>query len=171
VAFLTNVSASIQALAVLLVLVLALVVQARNSPYVTSAFNELEQRAILVSAVTLYCGLFFVSDALNIYTKILLFVAIVLANVYFLGLWMYRICIAGCSILLIKIPFLKRFTSAYTTSNDRVLPLAEHQADASFSVDRSLKAADAPANSVMDGSVDRSSSLIRNSASIDISGG
>lgn len=171
VAFLTNVSSSIQALAVLLVLAVALVIQARNMPYVISTLNELEQRAILVSAVTLYCGLFFVSDALNTYTKILLFVAIVLTNVYFLGLWMYRICITGCTILLMKIPFLKRFTSAYKAANDRVLPLAENQAEVSFSMDRSLKGANAPANSVMDGSVDRSSSLMRHSASIDISAG
>ena len=174
VVFLSNISPLVQALAVLFVLIVSLVVQARNLPYVTGTFNELEERGILVSVVTLYCGLFFVSDALDMYSKVLLFVAIVFANVYFLLMWLYRICIAGCKMLLLKIPFLSRFTSAYTASNDRVLPQAENQAEVSFSMDRSLKGLeglDAPANSVLDGSVDRSSSLMRPSGSLDVSGG
>ena len=169
VVFLSNVSVLIQALAVLFVLIVAFFVHRAHLPYITTTYNKLEEKAILVSAVTLYCGLFYISDSLDFYTKIFLFVVIVGINVHFLSIWCYRVLLAGCSIIVRKIPFLKRFTSAYTTSNDRVIPASSSPANLSFSVDRSIKVLEVPANSVLDASVERSLSMVRHNASISVS--
>ena len=56
----------------------------------------MESRSIFVATITIYCGLFYLTEALDEYTKIILFVVIVCANVYFLLYWctkMFQVCL------------------------------------------------------------------------------
>ena len=49
----------------------------------------MEIRSIIVSAVTIYAGLFFMTDDLNEYWKMLLFILMIISNVSFLYYWAY----------------------------------------------------------------------------------
>jgi hypothetical protein len=57
--FLSTVSIMVQALSVLAVLLVSLFFQLQLQPFATPTFNRLELKSILVSAVTIYSGLFY----------------------------------------------------------------------------------------------------------------
>jgi hypothetical protein len=57
--FLSTVSIMVQALSVLAVLLISLFFQLQLQPFATPTFNRLELKSILVSAVTIYSGLFY----------------------------------------------------------------------------------------------------------------
>jgi hypothetical protein len=85
--FLINISVHIQALTVLLVLLGALVLQAKHEPFTEPQLNELEFRSILTSLVTIYCGLFYLTEDLEEVMKVILFLLIVTLNAYFILYW------------------------------------------------------------------------------------
>jgi len=90
--FIFNISVSIQALCAMLVLVLAVIFQMREAPYITAILNTLEQRAIVVATITVYCGLWFMTGDLGESAKVVMLVVIVVANLYFLILWSVQVC-------------------------------------------------------------------------------
>ena len=160
--FLTSVSPSFQALGVLLVLMVSLVVHVYSSPYNVNVLNQLEKRSILVSAVTLYCGLFYMTEQLGYASQMALFVAIVMVNLYFLVTWFTHLCRAGCILLFTHFPFMSRIWSAasymITSKSPRILPsesLSVADLSSHLSLDRSVDkrgSIEAPCNSVLDGS-------------------
>jgi hypothetical protein len=90
--FLSTVSITVQALSVLAVLLISLFFQLQVRPFLSVQFNRLELKSILVSAVTIYSGLFYQTDSIcecyaAIEVKILLFVVIISSNIYFLMSW------------------------------------------------------------------------------------
>jgi hypothetical protein len=78
---------SVQALTVQLVLLVALFWQYDTGPYTTSALNRLELRAIMVADVTIYCGLYYLTDNLSTASSWFFFLAIVIVNAVFLIYW------------------------------------------------------------------------------------
>jgi hypothetical protein len=52
----------VQALSVLAVLLISLFFQLQLQPFATAVFNRLELKSILVSAVTIYSGLFYQTE-------------------------------------------------------------------------------------------------------------
>lgn len=60
--FLSTVSIMVQALSVLAVLLISLFFQLQLQPFATAVFNRLELKSILVSAVTIYSGLFYQTE-------------------------------------------------------------------------------------------------------------
>lgn len=90
--FVLNISVAIQALCAMLVLVLAVVFQMREAPYINAVLNKLEHRAIVVAAVTVYCGMWFMTGDIGELSKVVMLVVIVAANVYFLLLWSVQVC-------------------------------------------------------------------------------
>ena len=64
-------------------------------PYDTAELNALELRSIIVSGVTIYSGLYYLTDDLNTFTKIFFFALICLANAYFLFFWVFGLVAAG----------------------------------------------------------------------------
>ena len=70
--------------------------------------NECETRSILVSAVTIYCGLYYLTGHLTETTKFAFFVFIVTANAYFLVYWAMKMFGAGLDLVVQKIPCLKK---------------------------------------------------------------
>jgi len=90
--FLSTVSITVQALSVLAVLLVSLFLQLQVGPFFSSQFNRLELKSILVSAVTIYAGLFYQTESLcecqtATEVNILLFIVIIASNAYFLLSW------------------------------------------------------------------------------------
>jgi hypothetical protein len=63
--FLSTVSIMVQALSVLAVLLVALFIQLQVNPFLSNQLNRLELKSILVSSVTIYCGLFYETESLS----------------------------------------------------------------------------------------------------------
>jgi predicted outer membrane repeat protein len=63
--FLSTVSITVQALSVLAVLLIALFFQLQVQPFLSPQFNTLELKSILVSAVTIYSGLFYQTEKIS----------------------------------------------------------------------------------------------------------
>ncbi|OMJ89203.1 hypothetical protein SteCoe_8680 [Stentor coeruleus] len=87
--FLKNTSPGIQALIVFVVILFAYTFQRRLEPYSVGQLNEMELRSIMVSVVTIYAGLFFLTNHIDSYGKTTLFVFMVIMNTIFLLYWGY----------------------------------------------------------------------------------
>lgn len=74
-------------MAVQLVLLASFFLQFSVNPYSSTELNTMEVRAILVADVTIYCGLFYLTDELSQTSSWLLFACIVALNVLFLAYW------------------------------------------------------------------------------------
>ena len=83
-------SVPVQALTVLLVLMGFLWLQLVREPYSEDELNAMEVRSILVSGVTIYCGLYFLTKDLDESGKLFFFVLIVGFNIYFLVCWIIK---------------------------------------------------------------------------------
>ena len=59
--FLATLGRIVQALVVILLLIFFLFVTTRKKPFITRRLNELEIISLLVSSITIYCGVFFLS--------------------------------------------------------------------------------------------------------------
>lgn len=120
--FLSTVSIMVQALSVLAILLMALFTQLQVQPFNLPVFNRLELKSILVSSVTIYSGLFYQTESIgdaytDVEVKILLFVAILSTNGYFLLGWVR--CVLPLLIDVIR----RRFTKA--KQHYRVEPLGK----------------------------------------------
>jgi hypothetical protein len=89
-------------------------IQKKHQPYFKRSLNKAEMRSILVAAVTIYCGLYYLTEDLDETSKTLLFVTIVLANAYFLLTWMHKMLGVGMLVLLKWVPCFGRFIHAKT---------------------------------------------------------
>ena len=58
-----------QALVVFLVMITFLIFNIKLLPYAFKSLNDMEMLSILTSMVTIYCGLFFISNMPNIYNS------------------------------------------------------------------------------------------------------
>ena len=95
-----------QALVVFLVLIIFLILNIKLLPYAFKSLNEMEMLSILTSMLTIYCGLFFISDMPEVYnssdssvreadnglrlsegTKLFFFIIIILWNIMFFIYW------------------------------------------------------------------------------------
>jgi hypothetical protein len=112
--FLATVSVSVQALSAMLIFIVAFMMQMKKTPYVTPVLNALELRAIMVGAVTIYCGLFFLTTVGDTTSQLALFLVIVSANAYFLLYWLLKTCKAGCELVIEWIPKLRQYFSSHT---------------------------------------------------------
>ena len=109
--FLTNISTSIQALTALIVLLAAFALQSKHQPFVVPTMNKLELRAILVAAVTIYCGLYYVTKDLGGSSQVILFIIIAVVNGYFILYWLVMVCKAGILAITRRFPFLHKLLS------------------------------------------------------------
>ena len=69
----------------------------------------MEIRAIIVATVTIYSGLYYLTNDLSNSSKIVLFIVMVVANLYFLIYWLIKITGAGIDVAREKISCLKSF--------------------------------------------------------------
>jgi len=124
--FLVNFGVITQALVVFLLLIGFVMFNVKKKPFSTEPLNNLETMSLVTSMITVYCGLFFISDMPEIYnsadpelqqasnglelnegTKIIFFFVIVVVNLLFFGYWSYKMY------LEIKLVLLKKFSKVY----------------------------------------------------------
>lgn len=80
-------------------LLISLHIQYANNPYFADELNEMEVKSILVSAITIYCGLFYLTGSLDDTSKFILFVVMLLANILFLMTWLKQMFSVGIAAL------------------------------------------------------------------------
>ena len=85
--FLALVSIEVQALVALFIMMMSLVFHAKNLPFEKPHQNMLETQSIIAASITIYCGLYYLSNSLNEATKIIFFVLIILVNLRFFFSW------------------------------------------------------------------------------------
>ncbi|CAG9321997.1 unnamed protein product [Blepharisma stoltei] len=106
--FLSTVSVNIQALTTLFILIACLYFQCKIKPYNGDDLNRLEAISISASAVTIYCGMYYLTGSLDWFTELIFFIVIILANSYFVIYWGIKAGNAYITIIVEKIPFLKK---------------------------------------------------------------
>jgi len=84
-----------------------LIANLKKKPYVSMALNDLETFSLITSAVSIYCGIFFIADVptkdmetipasvkgiinLSETMRLIFFMVIMIANVVFFGFWAYK---------------------------------------------------------------------------------
>ena len=72
----------------------------------------MEIRAIICASVTIYCGLYYLTNDINETSKIILFAIMLFANAYFLIYWLIKMCGAGVNMARAKCPCLRSFIRA-----------------------------------------------------------
>ena len=102
-AFMSGVDRSVQALSLIIVLNCALYLQYEYRPYNKYQLNNMEMEAILTSAITIYCGMFYLTESIGDDFKTILFVIIIMGNGYFLLYWLYYMSRAIIGFLVKKI--------------------------------------------------------------------
>ncbi len=106
--FLTTISIEIQALSALLLLIVSLYAQMKTRPFTHKILNIMEARGILAANVTIYCGLFYLTNKIDEATKYFFFKVIVAVNFYFISYWLYHLTYEGWKILKKRVGFLRR---------------------------------------------------------------
>ena len=129
--FLSTVAIMVQALSVLAVLLISLFFQLQIQPFNLPVFNRLELKSILVSSVTIYAGLFYQTESIGtLHTdgevKVLLFVAILSANGYFLLGWI------RCVLPLLLEVLRRRFSKAKQHYRVEPIPGKEYKSSGAF---------------------------------------
>jgi hypothetical protein len=76
-------------------------------PYITDDLNSLETYSILVSLVTIYAGLYYLTNDLGIQGEIILFIIILIFNLLFIQLWIRKAVIMLTNLLIFTFPKLK----------------------------------------------------------------
>ena len=85
--FMSSISTMIQALVACFILFTAFYLQSTFQPFEIAKLNRLEEISTLTAATTIYCGLLYLTDDLDEYTKMILFIIMVLMNIIFVIAW------------------------------------------------------------------------------------
>ena len=108
VVFFAQISVSVQALSIVLVMLASTLIHYLMDPYKTHELNHMEMEALITSTLTLYCGLYYLTDDIGTLFQIILFVVIILGNSYFVLYWLYWM-IKAISDIIVKIFPVLRF--------------------------------------------------------------
>jgi len=109
---------------VFLLMIAFLIINLKKKPYVSIALNDLETMSLITSAISIYCGIFFISDipegdlatlpssvkgivSLSSNMRLVFFFIIMLANLVFFGFWAYKM------LLEVKNTLIKKFEKLY----------------------------------------------------------
>ena len=107
--FLSEFGTITQALVVFLVLIIFLILNIKLKPFAFDVLNDMEMLSIITSILTVYCGLYFLSDNPEVYnssdsrlssadnglrlskaTKFILFLVILVSNLIFFSYWTFK---------------------------------------------------------------------------------
>ena len=97
-----------QALIVFMLMIIFLIANLKKKPYLAMSLNDLETISLITSTISIYCGIFFITDipakdvpnlptsvksgiTLSESMKFLFFIIIMVANLAFFGYWFYKI--------------------------------------------------------------------------------
>jgi hypothetical protein len=129
--FLAPVSVRVESLTILALLLVALYLQLRYQPYNETTLNKLEIKSILVSAVTIYAGLYYDTRSMNKVVNMLLFVFIIIANAYFLATWLIYISPIILATLREKWTFFAKLNKQYRVRPVQSVTMAVKDCDKS----------------------------------------
>jgi len=82
---------SLQALICFAILSVSYCLQQKYNPYMERPLNNLETNSIIVATMTIYCGLYFVSEDLSRGSQLALFTFLLTCNLYFVIYWMIKV--------------------------------------------------------------------------------
>lgn len=142
--FFTSVSTYIQALTVMIVLLAALSLQSKHKPFIVASMNELELRGILVGGITIYCGLYSLTQGLDLTSQVTLLLVLMVANAYFLSYWVFKVVTTSWDILKhhcrwINALFGKRYkVNTVSPSAVAMFGTSEQPKDSSIQLSRSI---------------------------------
>mmetsp|Transcript_9851 Transcript_9851/g.9711 ORF Transcript_9851/g.9711 Transcript_9851/m.9711 type:complete len:119 (+) Transcript_9851:2497-2853(+) len=98
-----------------MLLIGCLIINSKKKPFVSLALNELETYSLSASMITIYCGLFFISDMrdqiydvsttqliLSETVKLVFFAVIVSVNLVFFVFWAYKMYQEMKQMLILK---------------------------------------------------------------------
>jgi hypothetical protein len=108
IVFLSRFSVDLQALSCLLVMLIAYYIHVLVLPYKHANLNELERKGILTSAITIYFGLYFLKSDVDETAKLILFLVIFIANIYFMMIWAYYFLEVFTKEMIDKVDLLKK---------------------------------------------------------------
>ena len=104
----SGLSSSIQALTVVILLLVSLYLQYSIQPYNHSELNHMETEALFTASLTIYCGLYYLTDLSSEAFKLVLFFFILSGNLYFVVYWVYYMFLAIVDFLVKSVPLVKR---------------------------------------------------------------
>ena len=104
----TEVNTSVQALTLIVVLVVGLYLQYEFKPFSNHHLNHMETEAILTATVTIYCGMYYLTQTIGNEFMTILFIIIIMGNSYFLFFWLYYMFQAVIDLLAKFVPFFKK---------------------------------------------------------------
>lgn len=78
-----------QALTALILLLLSFLMQYSLRPYISKELNNIELKSILTATITIYCGLYYLTQQIEQVTKYFLFVLLISFNLYFILSWLW----------------------------------------------------------------------------------
>ena len=107
--FMASQAIILQALTVVIALIASLYMQYSSKPYSSNQLNHMETEALFTATITIYCGLYYISNSINDVIKMVLFIVIVLGNSYFLIYWVYYMLQALIDMLLKVFPQFRHF--------------------------------------------------------------
>jgi hypothetical protein len=113
-----------QAMLVFILMIGFLIANLKKKPYVSIALNDLETFSLITSAVSIYCGIFFITDipakdlkqipasvkgivSLSEGMRLVFFFIIMLSNIVFFGYWLYKM------LQEVKNTLVKKFEKVY----------------------------------------------------------
>lgn len=106
--FMINLGSSIQALTLILLLIFCLYGQYEFKPYNRNQLNHMEMEAIFTASITIYCGMYYLTNDIGEGFKSVLFLFICLGNGYFLFYWLYYMSKAIIDFLSSTVPVLRQ---------------------------------------------------------------
>ncbi|OMJ78092.1 hypothetical protein SteCoe_22156 [Stentor coeruleus] len=107
--FMSNQPTLIQALTVVIVLLFSLYLQYSRNPYCFTELNHMESEALFTATLTIYCGLYYLSNAITEELKLFLFFIIITGNSYFIIYWIYYMIQAIIELSLKIFPQIRHF--------------------------------------------------------------
>jgi hypothetical protein len=125
--FLRNFSVRVQALSTFMVIAGSYLLQKEYNPYISDPLNNLERLSIIVSAVTIYSGIFFLTKDLDNTGELLIFVVMAISNIAFLGYWLYHMSIFYLLKVYYKLQFCQKcFGKKFNLWAQKILPVNSH---------------------------------------------
>ena len=109
--FMINYSKLIQALSAFAILMATVYFQYDFKPYVENHLNFLEIEAIFIATITIYCGLYYLTNQIGNYFQVFLFCIILIGNFYFFLNWIFYMSKACGDVFLRFVRSRKHFHS------------------------------------------------------------
>ncbi|OMJ90424.1 hypothetical protein SteCoe_7231 [Stentor coeruleus] len=107
IVFVRRVSISVQGLTATIILLLSLFIQYKLRPYNSYELNHMEIEALTTASLTIYCGLYYLTEDIDDGLKMFLFLIIIIGNLYFIIFWTYWMLAAILEMIIKIFPSLK----------------------------------------------------------------